>query len=191
MRKFQRKRGNVSTRLSPYEVQLLSSLVTQLIELIAEDHPEDLNPPDETADIFDHLVNQLSTDPEEPQISTDPVLRRLFPPAYPNDAEAASDFRRFTERDLRSTKLAEARLVLACLADTESGTRDLRVQPTDLNPWLRTLTSVRIAVATRLGITDAESANQLSELEEDDPRAYMVSVYEWLGFAQETLIEAF
>jgi hypothetical protein len=56
--------------------------------------------------------------------------------------------------------------------------------------WLRTLTSVRIAVATRLGITDAESAQELSELDDDDPRAFMVSVYDWLGFAQETLIAA-
>lgn len=191
MRKFQRKRGFVSTRLSSYEVQLLTSLVTQLVELISIDEPEPADPSEEPGDVFDHLAKQLSGDSRGPEISEDPVLQRLFPIAYPHDAEAASDFRRFTERDLRSTKLTEAKLVLARLADTESGTRDLRVLPTDLDAWLRTLTSVRIAVATRLGITDSESANRLAELSEDDPRAYMVSVYDWLGFAQETLIEAF
>ena len=30
----------------------------------------------------------------------------------------------------------------------------------------------------------------MSQLPDDDPRAYMVSVYDWLGFAQETLIAA-
>ena len=47
---------------------------------------------------------------------------------------------------------------------------------------------MRIAVATRLGITDAESAEELADLPDDDPRVFMVSVYDWLGFAQETLI---
>ena len=49
---------------------------------------------------------------------------------------------------------------------------------------------MRIAVATRLGITDAESAEELSQLPDDDPRAFMASVYDWLGFAQETMISA-
>ena len=56
--------------------------------------------------------------------------------------------------------------------------------------WLRTLTSVRLAVATRLGITDAESADELDQLDGSDPRSYMVSVYDWLGFAQETMVGA-
>jgi hypothetical protein len=56
--------------------------------------------------------------------------------------------------------------------------------------WRRTLTSVRLAVATRLGIRDAAAADQLAELPDDDPRSFMVSVYDWLGFAQETLISA-
>ena len=54
----------------------------------------------------------------------------------------------------------------------------------------QTLTSVRLAVATRLGISDAETADELAGLPEDDPRTFMVSVYDWLGFAQETMISA-
>jgi hypothetical protein len=45
-------------------------------------------------------------------------------------------------------------------------------------------------VATRLGISDAETADELSALPEDDPRSFLVSVYDWLGFAQETMINA-
>ena len=45
-------------------------------------------------------------------------------------------------------------------------------------------------MATRLGITDAESAEELAELPEEDPRSFMVSVYDWLGFAQETMVGA-
>jgi Domain of unknown function (DUF2017) len=45
-------------------------------------------------------------------------------------------------------------------------------------------------VATRLGISDAQAADELSALPEDDPRSFMASVYDWLGFAQETMINA-
>ena len=45
-------------------------------------------------------------------------------------------------------------------------------------------------MATRLGISDAQMADELAELPADDPRTFMVSVYDWLGFAQETMISA-
>ena len=45
-------------------------------------------------------------------------------------------------------------------------------------------------MAVRLGISDADSADELADLPEDDPRAFMASIYDWLGFAEETLISA-
>ncbi len=72
----------------------------------------------------------------------------------------------------------------------DQGAYEVRIPLDEADQWLRTLTSVRLAVATRLGITDAETADELAELSEDDPRAFMLSVYDWLGFAQETLISA-
>ena len=190
MKKFNRRRGVISSRLSSYEVDLLTSLVGQLVELVSDGEPEQYAAPAQGDDAFERLVRDLQADPDEPEVSEDPVVRRLFPNAYPHDAAASSDFRRFTERDLRGKKVADAQVVLAALARTEQGTHDLRIDPAEGDAWLRTLTGVRLAVATRLGITDAESAEELSELPEEDPRSFMVSVYDWLGFAQETLIGA-
>ena len=43
------------------------------------------------------------SDPDEPEIPKDPVLKTAVPVwPTPHDADAASDFRRFTERDLKS-----------------------------------------------------------------------------------------
>jgi len=190
VRKFQKRRGVISTRLSEDEVELLASLVLQLVELVSDGEPETFEAAPESADPFEQLVKDLDADPDEPEVSDDPVLRRLFPTAYPHDAAASSDFRRFTERELRSKKVADAQAVLQALAQTEGGARDLRIPRADADSWLRTLTSVRLAVATRLGITDAESADALYSLPEDDPRTFMISVYDWLGFAQETLVSA-
>lgn len=190
MKKFKRRGDAIQTHFSSYEVALLSSLVNQLVDMVAEGEPQQFAPADPAEDLFDQLSRDLHMDPDEPEISDDPVLQRLFPSAYPHDADASSDFRRFTERDLKTKKITEAQLVLARLADTDDGAHPVRIPPGEVDPWLRTLTSVRLAVATRLGITDAETAEELAELPEDDPRAFMLSVYDWLAFAQETLISA-
>ncbi len=190
MKKFARRRGVLTTALSPYEVELLTSLVRQVVELVSDGEPEGFATPDPSADPFEALTAGLQVDPDEPEVPDDPVLRRLFPNAYPHDADASSDFRRFTELGLRTTKVTDAHVVLDDLAATEEGRVDLRVRPDHVEAWLRSLTSVRLAVATRLGVTDAESAEQLADLDESDPRSYMVSVYDWLGFAQETMVGA-
>ena len=188
MRKFARRRGMITTQLSAYEVELLSSLVRQLVELVSDGEPAGFPAAPVSSDPFDALVADLQVDPDEPEALDDPVLKRLFPTAYPHDAAAASDFRRFTERELRAQKVAEAQVVLDRLEAT--GAQDLRIPREEVDAWLRTLTSVRLAVATRLGISDAETADELNDLPDDDPRIFMVSVYDWLGFAQETMVNA-
>ena len=190
MKRFNRRRGVIGSTLTAYEVELLTSLVRQLVELVSDGEPEGLSRAAEPSDPFERLTQDLQVDPDEPEVSEDPVLRRLFPTAYPHDAAAASDFRRFTERELKTKKVADAEVVLDHLAATQQGAQELRIPAADAGPWLRTLTSVRLAVATRLGITDAESAEELSRLSEEDPRSFMVSVYDWLGFAQETLVSS-
>ena len=190
MKKFHRRRGMIITQLSAYEVELLSSLIMQLIELVSDGEPEGFATTPEPADPFEEIVKGLEGNPDEPAESEDPVLKRLFPDAYPHDVTAAADFRRFTERGLKATKVAEAHVVLDRLAATELGAHDLKIPRDEVESWLRTLTSVRLAVAIRLGIHDAASADELAALPDEDPRSFMVSVYDWLGFAQETLISA-
>lgn len=190
VKKFKRRGGVISTQFSAYEVELLSSLVNQLVDMVSDGEPATFAARDEPADPFAAWAEDLQADPSEPEVSDDPVLRRLFPNPYPHDAAAASDFRRFTERDLKTKKIAEAQVVLDRLAGTRPGASDLRIPAEEVDPWLRTLTSVRLAVATRLGITDANAAEELAQLPDDDPRAFMLSVYDWLGFAEETLISA-
>ena len=190
MKKFKRRGAVISTHFSSYEVELLSSLVSQLVDMVSEGEPQAYSRAEDSADPFAAWAQDLAADPSEPEVSEDPVLQRLFPNPYPHDADAASDFRRFTERDLKTKKIAEAQAVLRRLSETGQGSRDLRIPADEVDQWLRTLTSVRLAVATRLGISDAETAEELAQLPEDDPRAFLLSVYDWLGFAQETLISA-
>ena len=89
MKKFSRRRGLITTELSGYEVELLSSLINQLVELVSDGEPEKYAS-DAGPDNFNELVRELEIDPDQPEEPSDPVLKRLFPNAYPHDAAAAS-----------------------------------------------------------------------------------------------------
>lgn len=192
MRRFKRHGAVISSNLSADEVQLLESLLRQLIEMLDTGDPSE--PPagaEESgeSDPFAAWAREMTDDAEVPP-PEDPVLRRLLPDAYPNDPKASAEFRRFTDRDLRQKKSSDAEVALRHLAETGGGVEPLRIPVQEAQSWLRALTSLRLAVAGRLGISDMATAEELAEIDEDDPRAYMVSIYEWLGFAQETLVGA-
>jgi hypothetical protein len=116
----------------------------------------------------------------------DPVLARLLPDAYADDAEAAGDFRRFTEQELRDGKAAAARTVLATLP--EDGGR-IRLSDEEGQVWLRALNDVRLALGVRLSITEDFDA-RAADLDPADPRSAYMWIYDWLTFLQETLVRA-
>ncbi len=140
--------------------------------------------PADPLDDLARLLGQAGTGPATPP--DDPVLARLLPDAYPDDAEAAGDFRRFTEQELRNGKAAAARTVLATLP--EDGGR-VRLSEEEAQVWLRALNDIRLALGVRLSITDDFEA-RLRDLDPADPRSAYMWVYDWLTFLQETLVRA-
>jgi hypothetical protein len=109
-------------------------------------------------------------------------LDRLFPDAYPDDAEASAEFRRFTETELVDHKRRNAATVLRAL---ESPSRKaIAVSDEDAQGWLRSLTDLRLTLASRLGIEEDGDEGRMSWL---DPNR---QVYVWLGYLQETLVRA-
>jgi hypothetical protein len=116
----------------------------------------------------------------------DPVLARLLPDAYRDDPEAAGEFRRYTEQDLRSGKVAAAQTVLATLP-AEGG--QVRLGPEDAQAWLRALNDVRLAIGTVLGITE-DYEDELKAASWADPRSAYLEVYHWLGYLQDSLVRA-
>jgi hypothetical protein len=165
--------GTVSVTLDPHESALIRHLVHELVDLIAEeDAPGD-----------DPLSALIGLGPSEPP--TDPALARLLPDAYRDDREAAAEFRRFTEYDLREHKRSNATRVLATLGQ---GHR-VQLDDEEAQAWLVTLNDLRLALGTRLEVTE-EYQEMIDSLPEDDPRRPVLEVYEWLAFLQDTLIHA-
>ncbi len=167
--------GRVLLRLEPVERMLMLSLCEQIIELVS---PPDIDPD------ADPLAVAVGID-EQALTPDDPVLLRLFPEAYDEDPAAAADFRRFTERDLRQTKLNHAHTVQDCLE--RSGEKVLF--PLSLGPsWLGFMNDVRLALGERIGIDD-DFHEEVAELPEEDPRLAMVGVYDWLTYLQDSLVQ--
>jgi hypothetical protein len=145
-------------------------LTGQLLDLIGKDEPK---PDDGMPDLA------LS---ENRSISDDPVLARLFPDAYREDGEASAEFRRYTEAGLRAGKRANAEVVLRTLG--EGG--EIVLDAEQAQAWLRALNDLRLALGTRLGVTE-ESPRQLDP---DDPRSAPFAAYDWLTYLQESLVRA-
>lgn len=160
--------------LEEVEVALLRSLARQLQDLVG---PRD----DPAADPLEALVG---IDPLA-QTPDDPALRRLLPDAYINDDEAAGEFRRFTERDLRESKARNAGLVDAQLA--EQG-REVTIAGDAIPAWLGFLNDTRLTIGTRLEISE-ENHDDLAELPDTDPRSGLFQVYDWLTFLQESIVQ--
>ncbi|MEZ5129651.1 MAG: DUF2017 family protein [Micropruina glycogenica] len=85
--------------------------------------------------------------------------------------------------------MEQAKLVLDALVETNGGREPVVVRATDLEAWLRTITAIRLAQAVRLGIETADDVQALEELDEDEPRAVLYGMYEWLGHFLESLID--
>ncbi len=184
-----RRSGHVIATFSGFEADLLRSLASQLVELLRNEAAV----PRTTEDTFEALLD-FSGPTSEPE---DPVLARLFPTAYQHDEEAASEFRRFTEGSLRDGKAAGAAVIIDTLEEaglppelTEDGlVIDVEMEQGTAEAWLRSFTDLRLALATRLGVEEGDDEVWLA-MDDDDPRSQAHDIYQWVGYLQETLVDA-
>ena len=189
MSNFVKEDSGVTLFVTQTEAQILINLVEQLLELLGEGdffHHYDTNDP----------LAQMLTVPTEIAAPEDPVLKRLLPNAY-SDPEAASDFRRFTEPEIRGNKqriLRRVRQQLSIIVDYSIDTgvensSDFGIDSiTGIDPdiWLLALNDLRLALGVRLDF-DSESYEKFDLLPDEDPIKPTFAVYFWLGWLQENL----
>ncbi|HEY4269088.1 MAG TPA: DUF2017 family protein [Galbitalea sp.] len=129
-------------------------------------------------------VAQLIADRGEP--GDDPVLDRLLPDAYRDAPADAAEYRRFTEAELADDKIAGS----LALADAFTGEVvkkhvTVRFEPPEAFAALRSLTDIRLALATRIGVDD----DGLPSASGADV-GLTFAIYNWLGGVQESLVRA-
>jgi hypothetical protein len=142
-------RGGVVLEFASDETELLALLARQLEQLIDED------------------AGAGGSD--------DPLMDRLFPAGYRDDADAAEEFRQYTHAGLRDYKTAGVGLVWAALAQSAR----VELDRAEADRWARTLTDLRLMVGTRIG------------LQHDDdvlPDDLLGEIYGWLTELQGAII---
>jgi hypothetical protein len=115
--------------------------------------------------------------------SDDPVVERLFPAAYddPHDEET---YRDLVAGDLEQGKIAGLDAVTDAL---DSGDADVALDAEAASGWLATLTDLRLALGTRLGVDEERMA---AAVDQSAPDAAAMTVLHWLGWMQEGILNA-
>jgi uncharacterized protein DUF2017 len=173
--------GGAVVRFAAAEALLLRGLVGQVADLLGEEAAGRSSPVGVAAE-FAELLG-LSENSELPD---DPVLARLLPDAYRDDQDASAEFRRYTERGLRSGKVAAAQTVLDTLPE-EGG--EIRLSADEAQAWLRSINDVRLALGVRLNVTE-DPDDMYRRAEQGGPQAAGLWIYDWLSYLLDTLVDA-
>ena len=157
MKPFRAARGgDVVARLEPAEAGIVGLLLDQLEQLL---------------------------DADADDVGGDPVMARLLPDGHRGDPELAADYRDLTEASLRSGKADDLAMVRATLPP-EGG--DVRLDPEQAAAWLRTTNDLRLAMGTRLDVSEDTEPPEEVTGEEDQ----QLAVYYWLTALQGSLVDA-
>jgi len=130
----------------------------------------------EEAGLVTVLAHQFTDVVRDPELDDAPLLAQLFPDAYRGDADAASEFRRYTRGELEQRKIEAAERIAGTAHE------GLVVLDADaVSTWVRALTSIRMMVGTRLGIREDG---------DEPPEGPFADIYHWLGELQWVLVDA-
>lgn len=184
---FKRRRHGVEVRLDGGDRTLLCGLLDQLDALLDDGSSA-------TGDPLAALVGMDLHDPADgprpaPEAPVDPALARLLPDGSRDDPEAAAEYRRLTERDLRTRKREGARRSAAALRRPDP----VLLDEEEAHALLTSLTNLRLVIAERLGLRTDQDAEQLHHAllagaSPEDPWVATAAVYDVLTWWQESLV---
>ena len=111
------------------------------------------------------------------------MRRRLYPDGY-GDREAAAEFRELTESSLtyeRTDRISQ------CTRGPGRSTGDLALDAEAGQRWIQALNDLRLALGTRLEITDDDDLERRRPTRQSDPGR---AIYQWLTAVQDSLVRA-
>ena len=135
------------------------------------------------AGVLGMLLDQLEMLLDSEDAEGDPVLARLLPDGNRDDVEAAAEYRELTESSLRSGKADDLAMMRASLPD---GGGEVVLDADQAAAWLRSTNDLRLALGTRLEISeDTEPPDDVV-----DDESQQLAVYYWLTALQGSLVDA-
>jgi hypothetical protein len=142
----------------------------------------DMNLSRDEAELLRELCKEMRTLLEADIPRVDPVVARLFPDAYDDESDARA-FHDLVGDELRTHKLNALRAVEDGLG--KNGPATLSFEGPAVDAWLTFLTDARLAIGTRLDVTEETME---VEPDADDPEAPAYSVLHYLGWLQESTL---
>jgi hypothetical protein len=125
------------------------------------------------------LLRGVAVSTRERLRDDDPALRRLFPPAY-DEAELEREYQDLTRNQL-TTGREQALELLEATVDSAGQS------PEEADAWLRALNDVRLVLGTELDVTEDLDWEAVGP---DHPRVAELSLYAYISWIQEQLVEA-
>ena len=136
------------------------------------------------ADLLRQLLKEMKLLLEADIPPSDVVIKRLYPDAF-EDEQRAQVYRELIGDELQNRKIAALRSAEDVVGS--AGAVDSMLDEEEVDRLLALLTDIRLAIGTRLDVTEERMA---AELDENDPDAAALSVLHWLGWLQESIIAA-
>ena len=122
----------------------------------------------------------------------DPARARLFPRAYldPTAEQAEAEWQELVQPGLLEARLDALSTLETTIAAAEPTKRDrlvVHLSAEEANAWLSVLNDARLALGSRLGVTDDTDVTEVSP---DDPNGAVIAAYTWLTYLEGELVEA-
>ena len=135
-----------------------------------------LDLPGDERDVIAGLVQQL----RDVLLATtdDPIVRRLFPTAYNEDADRDQEYQQLVRDELLERRLAALATVDATVDVDE-------LDEPGLTGWLTALNDLRLVLGTRLDVSEDDV-----DVDPDDPDAPARAVYHYLGLLVSEAVDA-
>jgi hypothetical protein len=136
----------------------------------------ELRLPDDERTLMRDLVGQL----RDLLVATtdDPSVRRLFPTAYPEDADRDREYHALVRDELLAGRLDALEVV-------ESTVDAAELDEEQIASWMSALNDLRLVLGTRLDVDE-----ELPDLDPADPMAPAYAVYEYLGWLLSQVVDA-
>lgn len=135
----------------------------------------DLRLTDDERGLLAGLVDQLEELVDEGP--DDPLAKRLFPVAYPDDAAREAEYRLLAGEELRASRRA-------ALETMRRTTKATFLTEEEVTAWLQSINSLRLVLGTRLDMQEDDDGS----IEPDDPDANAKALYHYLSALTDLIV---
>jgi len=142
------------------------------------------------AELLRSIPGELAPILSAPVDPDNPVSERLFPRAYldPTEEGAEREWQELVRPELVRERLASLERLTKSLerGQVRAGRVEVELEPDEAQAWLGALNDARLALGTRLGVTEDLDYDSVGE---DHPDAAAYAVYDWLTWLEGDLVE--